>query len=156
MMKKAQSGFTLIELMIVVAIIAILAAIAIPAYDNYIREARMAKVTNHYDEGIRAVRAHAAKVAANQAREGGTLTLPTDVADWINVIDPDRKSLSPEGGQPGYNGTSGDVAAAVSAAVNTTGVVGVALSTDSNIVALARPDYGELSDKTISINVREI
>ena len=61
-MNKIQKGFTLIELMIVVAIIAILAAIALPAYQNYIKRS---KVT----EGI--VIADACKGTVRRARQPG-------------------------------------------------------------------------------------
>jgi type IV pilus assembly protein PilA len=43
-LKRAQQGFTLIELMIVVAIIGILAAVALPAYQDYTKRAKVSEV----------------------------------------------------------------------------------------------------------------
>ncbi len=98
---KKQSGFTLIELMIVVAIIAILAAIAIPAYNNYIKEARMAKVTSHFDEAMRSTKAELAKRAATAARTGTTPTA-LDYTTLEALINPQSQS-APDGGNAYLN-----------------------------------------------------
>jgi len=73
-MKKLQQGFTLIELMIVVAIIGILAAIAVPAYQDYTIRARVSEAAS-LSSGLRT----AIDVAYSEGRPLDQL--PTTPAD---------------------------------------------------------------------------
>ena len=90
MMKSAQKGFTLIELMIVVAIIGILAAIAIPAYQDYTIRAQVT-------EGLSLAAAAKAAVSetytntgvapANRAAAGMSATLTDTSGNYVKSLD---------------------------------------------------------------------
>ena len=71
-MKKVQKGFTLIELMIVIAIIGILAAVALPAYQDYTIRAKASELM---------LASSAAKnVISEYALVNSTMTVPSTVA----------------------------------------------------------------------------
>jgi type IV pilus assembly protein PilA len=69
---KKQQGFTLIELMIVVAIIAILAAIALPMYQDYVAKSQVTA-------GLAEITPGKVQAESRNAEGGDTTTLPADL-----------------------------------------------------------------------------
>jgi type IV pilus assembly protein PilA len=112
-MVRTKKGFTLIELMIVVAIIGILAAIAIPAYSDYTRKSRISEVTNALG---------AAMSSAQQYRSENNLTpVGWPGATEYDIIRNTFGIILPTTYLSGANYTAGSTAAALTITATFTG-----------------------------------
>lgn len=95
-MKQVQQGFTLIELMIVVAIIGILAAIAIPQYQNYVENSKISAAASSI--------ASLEQYMAADYQTNGTFPAPvsgTITADGFNLVPPNNATVTVTGGTTG-------------------------------------------------------
>lgn len=135
-----RNGFTLLELMVVLAIVGILASVALPLYQDYVESANMVKVSAHYDQAVKLAEGELRRIQSRLAIGAGTTLaelLPTG-AGFIELLN-----------QNGGTAPGGGLAYAETESIEA-GTVGVAISGAGTAftINISRPAYRELDADT--------
>lgn len=143
--KSPETGYTLIELMIIVTIIALLAALALPLYGSYTGTAQAAKLVHHYDQAVRESRQLLINDRTRVSFDRPS-ALPGTTAAWIDTLAGDQ-STAPGGGPAFIASETGDP---------DHGAIGVVFDTTDSSVSLVRPAYQGLAATRALVTVEGV
>ena len=143
--KRNSRGFTLIELMIVVALIGIVSSMAMAAYSSYLQTASAQAMVSNFESAIKTTKAN--YLVARQLRTIGasvTRVIHTNSDAWANAFN-HGNARAPGGGDAYETGAGNGI----------TGAVGVEFSgsyaSRDSVVTLHRPAFAGVGAETVAI-----